>query len=167
MSLHFQGRAIREHRLDGHYEVRAYLLKEDGRVGDSATFTTQAYQYRQFQGPLVEVLSLSDRGVDTDSVPGYNLLRIEAQVEVAAAGEITVDAQLVSADDSQLAYINSRPIKLKAGQQTLTFDFPGEAVSFGNRDGPYLADFSFQDPYCVANAHHTTAPYRWQEFQGR
>jgi hypothetical protein len=163
VSIYFSGRAIRDSGADGPYSVRVTLTDDAGNSLAAADFTTGAYDHLQFQGLLPEVQRISDSGVDTDSVSGYNLLRVTLHVNMLAAGDVAVQGQLFAGD----TYLADAAVtaNLGAGPQTLNLDFPGGAIAAGGLDGPYMVYLTVYDGTYTTNPEHTTSAYRHTAFQ--
>jgi len=163
VSIYFNGRDIRLFGADGPYTISVGLFDDQGTLLDTADFTSGIYSYLAFQGLLGEVQSLSDGGVDTDSTPGYNLLRIATRINVLAAANLTVQGQLF-AGSTFLANV-TETASLDAGTHILNLDFPGAAIATSGLDGPYTVYLSVHDGYYTGNVEHTTAAYSAAEFE--
>jgi len=162
--LYFNGRNIHTAGLNGPYTVRLSLNDAEGR-SDESTFTTQAYDSQDFQGTLIENLSLDDSGLDADSIPGYEALRITASFDMAAAGLVRGQAILSGANTS-LTTLNIPEVQLGAGPQTLQIDLPGETIFASGIDGPYLVSINLSDQYYPTEGQwHDTASYTHDQFQ--
>lgn len=161
--IYFNGFAIRTAGADGPYTVEIGLYDEAANLLDSAIFTTSSYDYQEFQGLLAQVQSLSDVGVDTDSTPGYDLLRLTAIVDMAAAADVSLQAQLFAGDEFLADVIEN--INLGAGSQAVDLDFPGAAIAAGGLDGPYTVYLTVSDVYYNDNHEHETAAYSYTDFQ--
>lgn len=163
LTVYFPGRTIRESGVDGSYTVRLRLVREGGDLLEERTFTTRTYAHGSFQGLLAAVKAVSDAGVNADSRLGYDLLRATAQLDVAAAGEITVDGALFAGE--VLLGQAVRTVRLAAGSQRIELDFPGSAIAASRRDGPYLLDLEVRDPIYGDVTRKQTAAYRFTDFQ--
>ncbi len=166
VAVYFDGKALREFGMDGPYTIVVYV--HDYGVqdpSDSIKFSTLAYKSRDFQGLLIENLSLSDSGVDMDGVPGYDALRVSAHFNMAAAGTVSGQAILFGGD-MRLETLDLPAVQLAAGPQTLEIDFLG-AMIFANRvDGPYGVSVDLRDQYFPADGQwYTTADYTHDQFQ--
>jgi hypothetical protein len=163
LSFYFNGRAIRDSGTGGPYSVSVELVDEDGNTLDTTTFDTSTYGNLQFQGLLPAVQSVTDSGVDTDATPGYNLLRIAVQADMAAAGNVTVQGQLFAGG----SYLGDTTTTASwgAGSQTVNLDFPGVAIAASGLDGPYTVYLTVNDDNYSDSLEHTTAAYSYTAFQ--
>ncbi len=160
--IYFDGRAIRSSRTDGPYIVRVGLSDAADMVG-VADFTTQPYKHLDFQGSLFEMQSIGDSGVDSDALPGYNLLRIAVKGNMLAVGEVHAQGQLF-AGGTFLADA-AVTVSLGPGSQILHLDFPGDAIAASGLDGPYTVYLSFWDGSNSTNQIYTTGVYKHTDFQ--
>jgi len=163
VSLYFNGRDIRAFGANGPYTVTVELYDDAGTLLNTINFTTAVYDHLSFQGNLIEVQSLSDSGVNTDSIAGYNLLRVAAQVNILAAGNFTVQGQLF-AGSTFLADVTQN-VSLGAGVQTVNLDFLGAAMAASGLNGPYTVYLSLSDANYTSNQVYATAAYNSTQFQ--
>jgi hypothetical protein len=153
--VYFGGRAIRESGADGPYGVAIELYDAGSVQLDAATATTGPYDNRQFQGAPVELGAIADRTVGGS-------LRLEIATDAAAAGDVTVQAQVFAGEEYVTDVVADR--HLTAGAQTVVVDVPGDAISATGLDGPYTVYLSVSDATSNAEATHTTAAYRASDF---
>lgn len=165
ISIYFNGQAIRRSEVDGPYTIHLTMWTTDDtrETAQTLDFTTASYYHHDFQGLLVEVLSISDTAIETDELPGYDLLRVKAKIEMAGAGSVEVQGAL-SAGETSLAYAY-HTLKLDAGTQLLDLDFFAAEIAATGLGGPYQIYLSFTDLYYTTNAQHTSAAYRAADFQ--
>jgi len=76
--------------------------------------------------------------MNTDTLPGYNLWRVTAQVNVLAAGDVTVQGELYRGATS-LGTIQ-RTARLAAGVQPMLLDFAGPEIAASRLDGHIAGD---------------------------
>jgi Domain of unknown function (DUF4785) C-terminal domain len=161
--LYFSGAAIKAAGRDGPYTVRIELTDDAGASLGSASYTTAAYSHKTFQGLLFEVQDITDSGVDTDALPGYNVLRVSVELNALAAGTAKIQDQLFAGE----TFLGdaTQTIALAAGSHTISLDLPGEAISANGLDGPYTVYLSIADANYTEQREHTTAAYSHTAFQ--
>lgn len=162
IAIYFDGSTIRNSGADGPYQVRIDLVDRRGAVLDSAGFATGTYTHQAFQGLLARVRSLRDQGVEADAKPGYDALRITIDLDVLAAADITVQAQLFAGDTS-LGDAMQSP-RLEAGVHTLMLDFPSAEIAAARLNGPYTVYLTISDAHFIDNQTYTTSAYTFTEF---
>ena len=110
----------------------------------------------------------SDFGVDTDIPPNrfFNLLEIDAVVQVSIAGAYLMEGALHNGNGSVLIDKNFGSFSVSSGIRTFPLTFSGKAIYASGINGPYRvslvlydATFAFLD-----NDTHTTKPYLATDF---
>ncbi|MBN1890572.1 MAG: DUF11 domain-containing protein [Thermoflexales bacterium] len=149
VTLSFDGRALRQGRADGPYQLAA--LSVYNAAGDLVAFaagpyTTTAYAYTDFQAGAAELSGVySDQGLDTNSNSRYDILRLSTEVSVSLPGVYSLVGSL-SADQGPALGSASAVYTLSAGLQALSLDFDGLPIGDSGFNGPYrLAGVSLLD----------------------
>ena len=166
VAVYFDGQALRESGMDGPYTIAIYVYEAGSKdPSASISFSTFAYKSRDFQGLLIENLSLTDRGVDIDGVPGYDVLRVSAHFNMAAVGTVGGHAILFGGG-RRLQTLDLPEIQLDAGPQTVDIDFSGERIWAFAADGPYAVNVELRDQtFPASEQRYTTAAYTPEDFQ--
>jgi uncharacterized protein (TIGR03437 family) len=112
-----------------------------------------------------------DRGIDDDGDSLFNRLRIEADLDLTAAGSYRVLGVLTDSRGNRYEAADEGTVG--AGRAVAFFDFDGEAIFKNGVDGPYrlsLVRLAEEDGTAImpvderANVYQTRA-YRFREFQ--
>lgn len=143
-------------------------LRSGGTILDTDSYETDDYYYYWdfdtapgwFEPPHSYVM------VDLDSDSLYDLVRIEAGVNVSVAGNYRVDIEFyrywwdVIYQTSNISYLN-------AGLNTVEFDVPGWLVRSSGDNGPYTVDlYLFDiDGRTMATDSFSTAYYAYTAFE--
>lgn len=171
LTLHFAGQDIYRHRTNGPYAIEILLDQESWFNTEfvADTYTTTAYQFSAFEPPSVILTGVfADTVVDTDGDGRYDVLRIQAEVDVRQAGTYTLTGTLDGPSDTiQVPYTT---VSLMPGQQMVDLDVLGQGIFNSQQDGPYvLQRVEVENPSkqivdFMVEA-HTTAPYTHAQFQ--
>lgn len=162
IALYFSGQDIRASAADGPFTVQISLTSPPGSTPPSASFRTQPYNHRAFQGLAFELRGVSDQGVRAGAETRYQALRVRVALHVQVPAHISVLGQLF-AGDTHLGDAE-RSVRLDAGDQTVTLDFAGAAIAASGRDGPYTVHLTISDTSAALDQTHTTSAYRAEEF---
>jgi len=161
------GSAIYSSGFDGPYTADIYVYDDTFNLDDNGIHMTQFYPFTAFQPPgAVFAPPHSDQGIDTDGDLLFNILRVNATIDVAQAGDYDLDAVV---RDSFFNFIAStfNQVTLPAGLgQTVPLDFPGWAVRANGVDGPYTVDMDLYETFgpLLDNDIHMTAGYLATDF---
>jgi len=168
VSIDLTGWEFRANGVDGPYTVNLNLYQAAGPFLDSDTHLTGPYLFTEFDmQPAAFAPPHSDVGIDTDADTLFDFLRVNAVLDVDAAGDYEIDAFLF---DSFFNFLGSTfvTVTLPAGLgQTVALDFPGWPIRQNGVNGPYTA---FMDlyvsfgPYLEGDV-HTTGPYLFTDFE--
>lgn len=162
LPVYFSGRAIRVAGVDGPYVADVRVVGEDGTVIGTTRHTTRPYGHLSFQGLLASVDAITDSSVNTDGIPGDDLLRVNVPLTASGTGPVEVRAQLFSGD-TRLGTVD-RDINLTSSQ-TLALDFATSPLWAAGIDGPYTIFISVDDAFYGAQYRYTTAAYHADAFQ--
>ena len=162
IAIYFDGRAVRSSEADGPYTVTVGFSDATGSLA-GVDLATQHYSHLAVMGDLIEVQNIRDDGVDTDAIPGYNLLRVASDINLLAAGQVTVQGQLFAGSTFLGDVTQTRD--LETGGQTVDLDFPGVFIVGSSMDGPFTVYLTFSDAYSSSSRTFDTKAYRHQEFQ--
>ncbi|HEX6288526.1 MAG TPA: Calx-beta domain-containing protein, partial [Herpetosiphonaceae bacterium] len=163
LSVYFNGYDLRTFNAAGPYTVMLELTDETGTVLDTSSFTTSASNPQSFQGPLVAVQTVTDQGINADATPGFEHLRVTATLNAAVASTATISAQIFAGES--LLDTAEQTLQVAAGSQQVDLSFAGQSISASRADGPYTVYISVSDPYYPSVKTHTTAAYRFTDFQ--
>jgi hypothetical protein len=174
IDLFFDGLIIRDSGLDGPYNVNRVELRlaEDHEFLADAinnVYTTSAYQYSQFDTPIVSFTkNFSDTGVDTDGDGLYDLLRLNIDIEVQKADTYTIIGEFESSEE--VIIVVSQSASLSAGSQSVNLDIDGRLIFQHQKNGPYyLRRLRVEDvsgkKIDFINEAYTTGTYTYTQFQ--
>jgi hypothetical protein len=134
MLLRFSGEQIRHSSADGPWNLVLYANGQSGAAG-TASLVTPAYKRSDFGERKAQLRSLSATPIDADGSGKYELVRINAKVEVMEAGPYQVIAS-VAGGGTGLAS-KTRLLMLDAGVQAVSLDIPATGIARLGVDGPY------------------------------
>lgn len=140
-SLLFDGNEIWRGGKDGPYYLRHLRLLNEAteiinQIDDA--YVTGPYSLAQFQAPAVRLTgTYSDAGLDTDGNGLYNYLALNAQVEVANPGDYSLEGWLTDPNGSLVTWATSGAQSLSTGEQVLTLQFDGNAISANGVSGKF------------------------------
>ena len=144
-TLAFQGRSLRWQRANGPYQVR-FLEVLDAALNRvllvESAYTTAAYTASQFQGAnaagtaTIDPAGYSDQGLDVNGDGKFEYLRVALQVNATTAGAYHLEAALQANARTTLVSAEN-DFALVSGNNAMTLDFPGGALSANGANGPY------------------------------
>ena len=167
-TVSFSGSDIFRDAADGEFDVHIYLYDEGWYFLEDAWHTTGSYVASEFDPPPAMFSSPhSDYAFDDDSDGLYEVLVVDASIEVFDEGEYYVYAVLRdSIFESALAYAWNYAY-MSPGSNSLELIFPAGPMREFGWDIPYLVemDLYLDDYEFLEDAEHTTATYLWSEFE--
>jgi hypothetical protein len=144
--------------------------KEDGEFdvyGDTLCGRTTEYRHDVWE-ELVELATFTgvfaDHGEDWDGDGLFDVLAVDAEVDVTEANTFDFSGQLMSADGSAWIAADFLQAYLEVGVQTLTLRFPGPAIRASGIDGPYRVDMNLVVAFRDPQATYTTGAYAHTDF---
>ncbi|MDW7772330.1 MAG: GEVED domain-containing protein [Desulfobulbaceae bacterium] len=174
MQLDFEGTSIYLNGVNGPYYLKYLTLyNSSGMLMDTINdaYTTAAYNYLDFQRPLVGLTgSYADYGSDMDADGKFGSLSIEMGVFLANPGYCVAKARLTDADQEEIVWAEKIVEFVSAGPGIIRLDFDGQAIYDNGEDGPYfLRDvyvYHTGDPMQPAYIHeaYTTSIYGFCDF---
>lgn len=126
--LEFDGLGIYDNGVDGQFDVELYLYSDDFGYMEYYAYLTSEYTYDEFERPPISLWPpYSDYAQDSDGDMLYDLLVVEVQVYVDAAGDYILDADLY---DSGWTYVcpATNETYLDVGLQTILLEFNGYTI---------------------------------------
>ena len=143
------------------------ILAKDGSGHNSSGVLIIDVNYSKTNATFTE--SFFDQGIDADSDGKFNVLVVNAQVNVNQSASYTVNGWLVDSDGLPIL-ANFTTLFLSSGLQNVTLSFPGTAISSSQKDGPYnvslitisQVNFSTSD----AKVDYSTRSYNYTQFEG-
>jgi len=170
VNLDFDGLTIREHGVNGPYDLTALLTNDYGDTldYDVDVYTTAAYDYTSFKQKDTYFLdSYSDAGNDTDFDSRFDSLGISLDVYVENAGNYLVEGGLYTKDEKVIE-LKAYELNLVKGSNTVTMNFNGMLMSQQRLDGPYyLRYLSISNDVSgdfILDA-YTTSAYSYNDFE--
>jgi len=169
INLIFDGRQIRDSKMDGPYVLIASLCDGNYNQLDEKELNTSPYNYTDFQKKDAEFTSnYSDYGIDNNADGLYDFLVIEAEVNASVAGSYSVMGKLYDEDGNEIAW-NYNDNELDAGIHSIPLNFDGLTIFKHEANGPYSLSVSLFDEdgtkiVYQENA-HKTASYNYMKFQ--
>jgi len=168
--LNFDGREVMKSMMNGPYTLTVSLSDNRSLEIDSKEFSTQTYNYSQFERPSIQfTCSFSDYGTDTNSDGLFNYLTIEVGINVTMAGNYTMMGWLYDTDGGYIAMTSNRTY-LALGTQSILLNFTGVSIYKHEVNGSYnlkylrLYDKNINEINSLENAYNTSA-YSYTEFQ--
>ncbi|HYA52049.1 MAG TPA: hypothetical protein VEG33_12840, partial [Streptosporangiaceae bacterium] len=149
---------------DGPYDVALAVSDASGAPQMTRVHRTGAYQAAQFDPPAALLTgTYADSAVDTNADTHPDVLRVDAQVTLAEAAEVTLSGTLVDQAGDRVADATVSA-SLPAGTSTLSLDFDGGDIQAHGLAGPYrLTGVELgrtgEAPEVTALDVHTTAAY--------
>lgn len=138
ISFKFYGTDIRNSWVNGSYRVEA-TISNDTIVVDQLVYNTTVYTASQFDAAAVQYTGpITDKGVNTDADPRYDLLMVNVTWNIIRAGKYSFvlyvlnDTGAVSITQQQ-KNVASYP----AGSLTLTFSIDGKLLVQANETGHF------------------------------
>ncbi|MFQ5456418.1 MAG: carboxypeptidase-like regulatory domain-containing protein [Nitrospirota bacterium] len=139
--LSFDGKAIRQHRIDGPYLLRSLNLYNGNNIKVDfiySPYQTSVYSYTDFQAGSASLVidNYTDSGIDTDNDGYYDLLRIETMLNVITDGNYHIIGQLYDSNGNHISEAEDSAL-LTTGNRTLHLDFDGTDIFNHSMNGPY------------------------------
>jgi len=134
--------------------------------GDTLCGRTAEYRHDAWEElvePIVFTGVFADRGEDWDGDGLFDVLALDAEVDVTEAGFFEVSGQLMSEDASWWIAMDYQQFSLEPGVQTVTLHFSGPMIRASGIDGPYRADL-YIATYRAQQATYTTGAYAHTDF---
>ena len=135
--------------------------------GDTMCGATSAYRHEGWE-ELVESAAFTgvfaDRGEDLDGDGLYDVLAVDAEVEVREGNWFEFSGQLMSLDGSVWIGSDYQGFYLGVGVYTLTLRFSGPAIHASGVDGPYRVDMNLVAAMRDPQATYTTGIYAHTDF---
>ncbi len=164
VTLRLDGRDIAGAGADGPYDVALTVSDASGTVQMTRVHRTRTYEAAQFDAPVALLTgSYTDAAVDTNGDASPDVLRVEAEVVLPAAADVTLSGTLVDASGQAVAEATVSAT-VPAGTAPLVLDFDGADIAAHARPGPYRLTGvelgrSGEPPEVTALDVHTTAAY--------
>jgi len=179
IGLIFDGTVIRNSAKNGPYkltQLTIHDLKQQGLATDTKTnlYTTAAYKFYQFEGPVLAFGSGSEFVTDLDRDGHYDSLTVKLEISVnpGYAGTYAFNAQLQAPNGSGIDWYSNPSQSLVVGLNTIQLTYSGTAIARAGLNGPYrVGDFHLYnlDNSSIALSSpnvYTTSAYRACQFQG-
>jgi hypothetical protein len=167
VTLQFSGEDIYQSGVDGPLTADLWLLnvKNNSVVLAHGDFSSPSYVHTQFGEEPLRLSGVTDQGVDPDAGGKFDLLSAAATVNVTAAGDYTLEAQLYSAG-GRLIVSASQQQQMAVGAATVDVGLPGTAISAAQLDGPYRLVVSASDSQGnqLSRIEETTQSYHASDF---
>jgi hypothetical protein len=173
MPLDFDGSSIYLNGTNGPFSLKYLTVHHsNGMLMDTIknAYTTGAYNYTDFQPPLVGLTrSYSDYGTDTNMDGKFDFLTVQIGVLLTNPGYCVAKGRLIDAQGKEITWAE-KIINLGAGVSTIPLDFKGTTIYNNAVDGPYyLRDvyvYHVGDPFQPAYVHeaYATTAYDYCQF---
>jgi len=169
LPLNFDGLAIRQHGVDGAFNLTTFLSHESG-VAETGEHTTSVYSSADFQAPPAEFSgTYSDYGVDRNGDGLFDCLKLEVGINVTAAGAYGISGMLYDQDGAYIASASSY-LSLSNGAQMGQLDFGGPTIREHGINGSYnLTSLTLYDEsgkqIDYQDMAYTTSAYSYTGFQ--
>ncbi|MGQ9586961.1 MAG: OmpL47-type beta-barrel domain-containing protein [Thermoplasmata archaeon] len=171
VELRFPGYLIRNHGVDGPYQVYLglYFEEDDGSFTwlESGSHMTAAYSWSQFNDlPAKFSPPHSERVVDQTGEGLYEYLVVEVSLDVPEPCTIEVSSWLMDFYWDSVCYASNRT-HVDAGLQTVELWFPGWEINMNGVSGNFVAIMDLLDAEgnFLDEVMYTTAWYDYAEFQ--
>ncbi len=142
VTLDFPGGLIRQHGVDGPYQVvQVRLTTPAGEVIDqqSLAATTQPYTATAFAFPLVTLVGdFHDAATDMDQDGQKDYLNLMAPIQSGNNGVVIAQGRLVDKHDQEIQWVETSVAVTAGGVQTITLPFSATQILSHGVDGPYL-----------------------------
>jgi len=151
--------------------IREGPMPEDGGefdvYGDTLCGRTAEYRHDAWE-ELVEPATFTgvfaDRGEDWDGDGLFDVLAVDAEVDVTEANTFDFSGQLMSGDGAAWIAADFQQAYLEVGVQVLTLRFSGPAIRASGIDGPYRVDMNLVVAFRDPQATYTTGAYAHTDF---
>ncbi|MCE7983042.1 MAG: hypothetical protein DYG89_17800 [Caldilinea sp. CFX5] len=141
ITLDFAGGLIRQHGIDGPYQVTQVRLTTAGEVIDqqSLAATTQPYTATAFAFPLVTLAGdFHDAAVAMNQDSQNNYLTIVAPIQSGNNGVVIAQGRLVDKDDQEIQWVETSVAVTAGAVQSITLPFSATQILSHGVDGPYV-----------------------------
>jgi hypothetical protein len=141
IKLYFDGKIIRKNATNGPYCLKLLvLIDENYEILEAIVdaYTTSAYNYIDFQAPLLAEFTgvYTDYGTDVDGDGLYDYLTIDVGVNLTSAGNYSISGGLCDANRYEIAW-SFNDTDLYVGIQTVKLYFDGKTIQKHGVNGPY------------------------------
>lgn len=130
-------------------------------------YTTEFYNYEEFEKPRIELLNIKDRGVDEDNDGFFDYLTLQVDVNVSEADyyEFGWDLLYYNQHSQNMQYEEEK--FLEEGIQTIQFNFSGEVIRLGKFEEDYSTWIGIRDEEndFGIQSDHITDEYDYSEFE--
>jgi len=168
ITLNLSGIAIWKHGVNGPFNVTMLLSDEYGNEIDLQYYTTNVYNYIDFQIPAAAFSRIySDQGIDTDGDGSYNYLRLEVGIDVTKSQSYIIEGWLYDSNGNDVIMATNSTY-LNVGSQLVTLNFDGLAINWHRVDGPYnlrYLSLSGSDQVDFIYDAYNTSAYSYTDFQ--
>ena len=164
--LYFTGLPLSEAEIDGPYLVIITITDEYGSVRAEDYCQTDAYTADQFQGELLEIVSINDQSLTPNNSSLADALRFTATVQAKAAGTYYFSGSLFANDANGEYYLTdiNRDVFLAIGSNQVSFDFDGKLLRSLKADGPYNFYLNSNDGLYINNENYVSNSYLFTDF---
>lgn len=139
VDLVFDGTQILRSGFDGPYVFQATLLDDTLVQIASYSSNTQAYSHLDFEA-RGQLGAYADHGEDTNGNGAYDLLVVDAQVEVTTAGSYSIEASLYDGNGTKIED-SVQTASLSGGTNTFQIEFNGSVIYENGVNGPYYVRY--------------------------
>ncbi len=172
VQINFAGKDLWKTKfINGMYILTLEIYNETytDRIELNNVYTTQAYNYTQFQPSTAYFTDVySDHGTDTDGDGLLDYLTVEVGVNVTQSGDYTLSGYLYDAEDNYIAEAHNTTFLASGSSVTLYFD--GVTIYAHQVDGPY--NLKYVNLYGAHGTEldyrmdaHTTQAYEYTQFE--
>lgn len=140
--LDFPGGVIRQHGVDGPYQLTQVILTTQG--GDvidqqARAAMTQPYTATAFAFPLVALAGdFSDTAVDVNHDGQKDYLNVAVRVQPGNNGVVIAQGRLIDKNDNEVQWVETNVAVTAGVAQTVTLPFSATEILSHGVDGPYV-----------------------------
>ena len=135
--------------------------------GDFLCGATSEYANEDWE-ELVEAARFTgvfaDRGEDYDADGLFDVLAVDAEIEVTQATYLELGGTLMSSDGTTWITMGWQSTYLDVGTYTVTLYYDGPSIRASGVDGPYVSDMVLWTGYRGSQATYTTGAYAATDF---
>ena len=167
VDVRIPGYRIRQSGFDGPYQARIILLNDTFAFLDIGLHITGAYLAADFEpAPATLRPPHADAGIDTDGNTQFDYLQLDVGVDVAQAGEYTVNSALTDSPPTTSVTFARNATYLPAGATTVRLRFSGADIRASGVNGPYdiWIDLLNAAGLTLDSGVHTTGTYFISDF---
>jgi hypothetical protein len=167
VQLRFDGGIIYNNGENGVFDVDLNLYDDLFTWLDSDTYSTNSYNYFQFQPPAGRFEPPhSDYGEDTEPDSYYNFLVVNVTVNITVAGTYQIDGDLLDPFFNWIDFASNTTF-LNIGVQVVQLRFDGSLIYNNGENGVFNVDLTLFDDLFnwLDNDMHSTIFYNFIEFQ--